>query len=65
MVATAPIMEVTGVGPIKLVEAVNDVLAGMAVHNVKQDHDAMWVSYIHQFLQVFRRPIATERRQSM
>ena len=59
MSATTPIMEVAGIGSIKLVEAVHNVLAGMTVNHVQQNGDAVRVGHIHQLLQFFWCSIAT------
>ena len=65
MSATTPIMEVAGIGSIKLVEAIHNVLAGVTVNHVQQNGDAMRVGHVHQLLQFFWCSIATASAQKM
>ena len=59
MSATTPIMEVAGIGSIKLVEAIHNVLAGVTVNHIQQNGDTVRVGHIHQLLQFFWCSIAT------
>ncbi len=52
MVASGPAVEVHAVGAIKHVDAVVGVLAGMAVHNVNEHHQAEPVSLVNKSLQL-------------
>ena len=65
MGATTAIMEEARIGPVKLVEAINDVLAGMTVNHIQENHDAMRVSHVHQLLQFFWCSIATGSTQTV
>lgn len=52
-------VEETRVGAIEEVQAVLCVLAGVAVNNVQQHHNAHWMSHVDQLLQLIRSPVPT------
>ena len=55
VVAAAAPVEVHGLGPVKHVDAVVAVLAGVAVHNVHEHQQAQPVRLINQGLELVRR----------
>ena len=52
-------MKEAAVGAVELVEAVDGVLARVAVHHIQQDDDATTVRVVDQLFQLFRRSIPT------
>ena len=52
-------MEEASVGTVELVQTVHRVLAGVAVDDVEQDHDAHPVGHIDQLLQILQATVTT------
>lgn len=55
------VMEEAAITPVELIEAVKNVLAGMAVHDVQQHHDTHAMRLVDQLLKLARCPETTKR----
>lgn len=61
--ALSSFVEVKVVGPIELVETVQDVLARMRVHNIEEDSDTQSMGRVDQFFEFFRGSVSRARRE--
>lgn len=65
VVAFATAMEILVISSIKIIEAIEDIFGRMAMHDVKQDHDAHAVRGVNELLEIFRRTITTACRKEI
>jgi hypothetical protein len=59
MEASGVVMEEARIGAIELIDAVEDVLRSVTVHQVQVDSYAQAVSFVDQCLQLFWRTVST------
>ena len=53
-------MEEPSIGAVELIQSIKDVLACMAMHNVQQNNDTMFVTFINKCFEFIGCTISTE-----